>query len=541
MGVDEQGTLAALKTRRRDILQPLLAKHFGRIVKVMGDGVLAEFASVVNAVSCAIELQRVMGAANVDLPEDRRIVLRVGINLGDVIVEGGDLYGDGVNVAARLQVLAEPGGICVAAKVRDEVGGKVDIEFEDLGERRLKNMATPVRVYMIRPAPPQRAADSPMLAAPDKPSIAVLPFETAGPDQEWFSDGIAEDITTALTKSRRLLVVSKNYSFAFRGRRTRGNEIARELRVRYLLEGNVRLSGQRVRVSTRLLEGESGELLWAERFDRELENIFAIQDEITEAVVKHLELELLPEEKQAIQQARTANVEAYHFELRGRQLALALTKLNLALARRMFGKAAELDPGYARAYAGMVICDCCLRDWHGEAISSDAILAIADKALNLDPSLPEAHTAQGFALFCNEKYDEADLSYRQALSIDPNSYEANFFFASTMVRFLNDRERMVSLFKLASRLRPDDYVSPMMIASFVGKGDPERAEWARVCLERAERATNLHPGDASPLHRGALALAYLGEREKAHSWLARSLAIVPDEFIAQVNAASIHA
>ncbi|APG86691.1 adenylate cyclase (plasmid) [Sinorhizobium americanum CCGM7] len=273
----------------------------------------------------------------------------------------------------------------------------------------------------------------------------------------------------------------------------------------------MRLSGERVRVSTRLLEGASGELLWAERFDREYANVFAIQDQITEAVVQHLELELMPEERQAIQQARTDSVEAYHYELRGRQLALALTKSNLLLARSMFAKAAELDSGYARAYAGMVICDCYLREWHGQKVPAGAILPIADKAVDLDAGLPEAHTARGFALFCNEKYDDADRSYRQALSINPNSYDANFFFASTIVRFRNDRERMVSLFKLAARLRPDDYVSPMMIAGFLGKNDPERLEWARACVERAERAVDLYPENASPLHRGAVALAYLGD------------------------------
>lgn len=387
----------------------------------------------------------------------------------------------------------------------------------------------------------QTSAALPDQAHAERPSIAVLPFETAGPDQAWFSDGIAEDITTALAKSRRLRVVSKNYSFAFKGRALRGDEIARELHVRYLLEGSVRLSGQRVRVSTRLLEGASGELLWAERFDSELADIFAIQDEITEAVVRHLELELLPEEKRAIGKARTANVEAYHFELQGRQLTLALTKSNLLVARRMFAKAAELDPLYARAHAGMVICDCYLREWHGEEIAPEAILAIAEKALELDPGLPDAHTARGFALFCKERYDEAGLSYRQALAIDPNSYEANFFFASTLVRFLNDRKRMISLFKLAARLRPDDYVSPMMIASYVDKDDPDNLEWARACIERAERAASLNPENASPLHRGALALACLGEQQKAHAWLTRALAIEPEEFIALVNAAAVHA
>jgi len=375
----------------------------------------------------------------------------------------------------------------------------------------------------------------------ERPSIAVLPFETNSSDQEWFSDGIAEDLTTALAKSRRLMVISKNYSFVFKGRGLRGDQIARELHVRYLLEGSVRLSGSRVRVTTRLLEGASGELLWAERFDRELADIFAIQDEITEAVVSHLELELLPEEKHAIQQARTDNIDAYHYELRGRQLALELTKSYLLLARRMFSKAVELDPLYARAHAGIVICDCYLRDWHGENIDASAILAIADEALRLDPALPEALAARGFALFCNERYEAAEAAYRTAFAIDPNSYEANFFFASTIARFANDRDQMLAKFKLTSRLRPDDYVSPLMVTSVLAANDPERWDWAKVCFERADRAASLHPENASPLHRGALALAYLGEREKAHSWLARALAIDPDDFVAQHNAACLHA
>jgi len=541
---DEATTLATLRERRATILQPVARAHGGRIVKVMGDGVLMEFTSAVNAVSAGVELQNRMAEANSTLPEVRRIVLRIGINLGDVVVDGGDLYGDGINIAARLQSLAEPGGIFVSASVHDQVNLKLASVFDDLGPKQLKNIAKPVHIYRVRSEPAAATipgSEKQALPSPAKPSIAVLPFETGGNDEEWFSDGIAEDITTALAKSRRLRVVSKNYSFAIKGQAIGGGEIARHLGVQYLLEGSVRLQSQRVRVSTRLLDGASGELLWADRFDREFANVFAIQDEITEAVVQHLELELLPDERQAIRQARTQNIEAYHHELRGRQLAQALTKSNLLLARRMFSEATELDPGYARAYAGIVICDCYLRDWHGQQVSADAVLPIAEKALDLDPGLPEAYIAHGFALFCLERYDEADRSYQKALAIDPNSFEANFFFASTIVRFRNDRKKMVSLFKLAARLRPDDYVSPIMVAGFVDKDDPDKAEWSRICVERAERASQLYPEIASPLHRGALALAYLGESEKAHAWLARALAIDPDEFIAHVNAAGVHA
>jgi adenylate cyclase len=207
----------------------------------------------------------------------------------------------------------------------------------------------------------------------------------------------------------------------------------------------------------------------------------------------------------------------------------------------MFAKAAGLDPLYARAHASMVICDCYLREWHGHAVAAEATLPIAEKALDLDPSLPEAYIAYGFALFGHGRYDEAERSYRQALSLDPNSYEANFFFASTMMRFRRDRVGMVSLFTLAAQLRPDDYISPMMVAAFLPWSDPRRPDWARSCIERAERAAKLNPQDPSPLHRGAVAYAYLGDKESAHGWLTKALAIEPDDFVAHVNASSIHA
>ncbi|MBO9587177.1 winged helix-turn-helix domain-containing protein [Devosia sp.] len=394
-----------------------------------------------------------------------------------------------------------------------------------LDEQRVEQASGPTRV-----GPPEVRT----------PSVAVLAFDTT-PDQEWFSDGIAEDITTALAKSRQLRIVSKNYSFSFRNSARRGDEIARELEVTHLLEGSVRLAGDRTRVSIRLLVGATGELLWAERFDRRVADIFAIQDEITDAVVGHLELELLPEERRAIRQTRTNSLEAYNYELRARQLALVLTKSYLVPARRMYGKAAELDPGYARAYAGMATCDCYLRDWHGEAISAEAMLQTAEKAIELDPGLAEAHAARGFALFCNERHAEAAQAHQMALSIDPHSYEANYFYAMSMARMSEDRERTAELFKLTSRLRSDDYASPMMVSSFLPRGSAEKSEWAMLAVERATRASELHPENAAPLHRGAVALAHLGETEKAYAWLGRALVIDPDDFIGHINAACVYA
>jgi adenylate cyclase len=373
------------------------------------------------------------------------------------------------------------------------------------------------------------------------PSLAVLPFETTAGDHVWLSDGIAEDITTALARNGRLKVLSKNYSFAAGRARSGGGEIARALGVSHLLEGSARLIDDHIRISVRLVVGATGELLWAERFDRRLTDIFAIQDEVTEAVVTHLELELLPEERRAISRARTTSIEAYNYELRARQLALILTRSYLLPARRMYARAAALDPQYARAYAGMAICDCYLRDWHGEAISLPDTLALAERALELDPALVEAHAARGFALFCSERYSEAEHAYRNALSIDPNSYEANFFYAMTMARFTADRDQAIAMFTLTAELRPEDFISPMMAASYYPRGDARKLKWAHVAVGRAGQAAERHPENASPLHRGAVALAHLGRKEEAYAWLERAMVIDPTDFIAHVNAACTYA
>lgn len=481
------------------------------------------------------------------------------VNQGRLRNGAGDVLLRPKSLALLTYFLEHPGRIIDKNELIDVVWPNVAVSDDSLSQclKDIRSVLGPSAEGLIRTVPRRgyildenrlrivaeirKPQPSPPAAASTKPSIAVMPFETENAGHEWFSNGIAEDIITALTKSRRLYVVSKNYSFAFKGGAMRGDEIARELGVRYLLEGGVRLQDQQVRVSTRLVEAGTGELLWGERFDQRLENVFAIQDEIAEAVVRHLELELLPEERQAMLGARTGNIEAYHHELRARQLALELTRSSLLLARRLYAKAVEFDPGYARALAGMVICDCYLRDWHGEKIASADILHLAEAALRLDDTLAEAHAARGFALFCNERLDLAEAAYARALAIDANSYDANFFFASTVARVAGDRERLVAGFGKASRLRPEDYLSPMMVASALDRDDPERARWARIALERSERHVRLHPENAAPLHRGAICLAYLGEGDKALDWIERALAIDPDDFVAQYNAACIHA
>ena len=296
MEADESGTLARLKAHRAELIDPTIAKNSGRIIKTTGDGLLVEFASVVDAVRCAVEIQRRMARRNSDLPADQRIDFRIGINIGDIIVEDGDIFGDGVNVAARLQVLSEAGGICVARSVYDQVGDRLDVEFEDLGERSVKNIARPIRVMRVvfdqeRAAAPKRKNDTATAATfADKPSIAVLPFAnmSGDPEQEFFADGLTEDILTELSRFRELFVISRNSAFVYKGKAIKAQEVAKDLGVQYVVEGSVRKVGNRVRVNVQLIDAATDRHVWAERYDRDLEDIFAIQDEVTATIVATL-------------------------------------------------------------------------------------------------------------------------------------------------------------------------------------------------------------------------------------------------------------
>jgi adenylate cyclase len=313
MGADEEGTLERLKALRRELLDPKIAEHNGRIVKTTGDGLLVEFASVVDAVRCAVAVQQAMPERNTGVAADNRIELRIGINLGDVIVEGDDLYGDGVNIAARIEALTDAGGVFISNTVHDQVRDRLPFVFEDLGERQVKNITRPVRVYRVRPeglfpSPPARAGEGSArvgaaepLPLPDKPSIAVLPFQnmSGDPEQEFFSDGITEDITTALSKVRWFFVIARNSSFTYKGRAVDVKQVGRELDVRYVLEGSVRKAGSRMRVTAQLVDAVTGNHVWAERYDREIADIFVVQDEITERVVATIEPELYAAEHSA--------------------------------------------------------------------------------------------------------------------------------------------------------------------------------------------------------------------------------------------------
>ena len=543
MGANEVGTLTSLREHRAELIDPCIAEHQGRIVKLTGDGMLVEFASVVSAVDCAVDVQREMRSRNSSVPVERRIEFRIGINLGDVIVDGDDIFGDGVNVAARIESAAKPGGVSVSGNVRENVGNKLDLIFEDSGEQELKNIAFPVRVFNVvlgSGATKTRVGAEPVVAEADKPSIAVLPFTNMSDDrgQEFFSDGITEDIITDLSKVSGLFVIGRNTSFTYKGKSVQLQQVAAELGVKFILEGSVRKAGDRVRVTGQLIDGATGGHLWADRYDRDLIDIFAIQDEITQSIVAQLKIKLLPEERKAIAQAPTANVEAYTHYLKGRQFFQNSTKRYLGLARQMFGKAVEVDPSFARAYAGIANCDSRLAGWFGEPIPVEEIMATADKALALDPQLAEAYTARGNALSVMGERAESKVAFERALELDPNSFDANLFYASYWVNE-GEPERSIAFYTRAIELSPDDCQAPFLLdLAFRALGRTEESgRYARLGLKRAEEQLRDHPESSRPAQLGAGALASLGENERAKQWLARALAIDPDDTHLQYNAA----
>src|SRR6478609_1494161 len=459
MTIDEAGTLAALTSLRKNLVNPKISEHNGRIVKLTGDGMLIEFPSVVSAVACAVDIQSAMRTRNAAEPA-ASIEFRIGVNLGDIIVEDGDIFGDGVNVAARLEGISPIGGIAVSQSVRDHVGKRLDLTFEDMGERRLKNIEAPIRVYGISIDTLSQSPDRTSTPAEEKPSIAVLPFNnmSGDPEQEYFSDGITEDIITDLSKVSALFVVARNTAFTYKGKHVDVQEVAKRLGVNFILEGSVRKAGTRVRVTGQLINGKDSGHVWADRYDRDLTDIFAIQDEITHAIVEQLKVKLLPQEKKSIAQAPTANIEAYTFYLRGRQFMQRHSKSNYQLARRMFANAVELDPLYARAYAGIADCDSFLfLHYHLEA-GIDTILATAAKALGLDDQLAEAHASRGLALSLGKRYEEATAEFERAIALDPNSFEAHYFYGRACVT-QGKLKRAVTLFERAAENKPDDYQS----------------------------------------------------------------------------------
>jgi TolB-like protein/class 3 adenylate cyclase/cytochrome c-type biogenesis protein CcmH/NrfG len=530
---DETGTLAALADRRKVVLEPLFAKYRGRVVHLMGDGTLAEFASAVDAVQCAVDIRKAMKEANATLPEDRAIVLRVGLNLGDVVVDGDDLYGDGVNIAARLEAMAEPGGICLSAAIHQQVERLLPFAFTDLGDQALKNIARPVRVYCIadddgaagavRPGPSTAGAST-----PGKPSIAVLPFVnmSGDPEQEYFSDGITEDIITDLSKMSGLFVIARNSSFTYRGRAVKVQDVSRELGIRFVLEGSVRKVGNRVRIAVQLVDGTTGGHLWAERYDRDLTDIFAVQDEVTREIVAALALKLTQGEQRRLARKDTDNLEAYDCYLRGRQLQWRASKAANDEARILLERAIAIDPQFTAAYVRLAcvhVLDYANR-WRDQPEESQRTAQeLAQKAVALDDTAAEAHWVLGLVYLGHGQLDRAMAEARKALTLDPNLASAHSLLGQLLHYAGRSRDAIESL-TTALRLDPydQDLYLHFLAQAYFGLGRYEEA--AANLRRRIVRKPD------TDLSRVLLAACYghLGRSEEGQALWQEVLKINPD-------------
>jgi adenylate cyclase len=432
MEADEQGTLARLKSLRREVLQPKAKQHGGRIFKTTGDGVLVEFTSAVDAVKSALEIQLALAAHNAGIADSQRLALRIGISLGDVIVEGGDLYGNGVNIASRMQTLAEPGGICISGNVHEHVGNALGIAFDDLGEQNVKNLDRPIRCYRVHAMrinepmedPMARAVASPP-ALPDTPSIAVLPFAnmSGAPEQDYFADGITEDIITGLSRLRWLFVIARNSTFAYKGRGVDVRQVARELGVRYILEGSVRAAGRRIRIVGQLIDAQTGKHIWAEKYDRDLTDVFAVQDEITNEVVATIEPHLYAEEGARAARKLPGSIDAWGLVVRAMGLINKVGRRQNDEAQSLLRQAISMDPGYARAHAllGWAIWWASLCYWvpeTGEGYRQAA--RHAEEGLSCDPGDPWARMTFGLCLSTAGQHERALAELQAALDLNPS-------------------------------------------------------------------------------------------------------------------------
>jgi adenylate cyclase len=537
---DETGTLARLKDNRKNLFDPLVAAHGGRIFKLMGDGVLIEFSSAASAVGCAIEIQQAMGMAGAQGQAGEQLRYRIGINLGDVIVEGDDIYGEGVNVAARLQALAPEGGIAIARNVSDQVAGKVPAAFEDLGLHTVKNIERPVHVFALRPQG-ESASAPPKREAARKLGICVLPFANMSGDQEqeYFADGISEDIITDLSKVSALWVAARNTAFTFKGKHVDVPQIARQLKVSHVLEGSVRKSGNRVRITAQLIDAGGGHI-WAERWDRDLNDIFALQDEISEAIVKALQIKLLPEEKQAIERRDTANAEAYELFLLARQFERTGSERMKPLIVRICRKVVALDPGFARGWALLSMAEVELSQRAVPGYSFQSAKAAADRAIALNPDLAEGYAALAEALGRGPMMDFATgrVAIEKALTLDPNCYDAHLFAGYLGVgqkRF----DDAIRHFETACALDGDAYrPAGMVVQAYDAVGDRANVlASARRCLERCEKLLRTEPDHSGALGFLVTALAELGEADRAREWVKRAMLFDPDNLRLHYNLA----
>ena len=458
MGEDEEGTLARLNAHRRELIDPMVAEHHGRIVKTTGDGLLIEFPSVVEAVSCALAVQRAMVERNAATPEEKRITFRIGVNLGDIIVEDGDIYGDGVNIAARLEGIAEPGGICISDDAFRQVRGKMDAEFVDTGEQRLKNIARPIRVYRI---PIAENATAPTLPLPDKPSIAVLPFAnlSGDPEQEYFADGMVEEIITALSRIRWLFVIARNSSFTYKGQAVDVKQVGRELGVRYVLEGSVRKAGGRVRITTQLIDAETGAHLWADRFDGRLEDVFELQDQVAISAAGVVEPTLQAAEIRRSAQRPTKDLTAYDLYLRALPYWDSHEKDGLAQAAEYLGQAIERDPQYGPALALMAHCYVQLDNAGWREINQRRGIDLARQALRSAPEDPEVLARAAIALgYFGEDINAAIGLVDRSLTLNP-SFAHGWYWSGVLRNWLGRPDLALDHFETFLRLSPRERFS----------------------------------------------------------------------------------
>jgi adenylate cyclase len=535
MGEDEEGTLAALKAVRRDLGDPKIAEHRGRIVKTTGDGLLAEFSSVIDAVRCAVEIQRAMAERG------GAIQFRIGINIGDIIIDDGDIFGDGVNVAARLEALAEAGGICVSAAVYDQVQGRLDCDFDDLGAIELKNIVRPVRVYRIRtpgsaPMPASAATPSAfdrVLGVPDKPSVAVLPFANMSDDaeQEYLADGISEDVISALSRYPSLFVISRNSCFTYKGRVVEIRQIGRELGVRYVLEGRLRKAGNRIRLTAQLVEAESGSHIWGERYDREIVDIFALQDEITEAVTIAIAPAIGASELRRAMRRPPGSLDAWSAYQRGLWHMGRYSVADNEAARSFFRQAIELDPTFSGGYIGLSFSQGqALFDLHASRLTASevqkSVEKLARQAVDLDSADAEAHAVLSSALRLRGDLIGAVVEARCALDMSPNLEFAHTMLGMALIMSGQPEEGLISLetsFKLNPRARlaePTYYVA-------LGLYYLRRYEAA---VDAATRAIVSFPDVPHPRRWLAAALGQLGRTEEARQALEQAIAVVPGSF-----------
>jgi adenylate cyclase len=545
VGDNEEDTLAALKAHRNAFIDPTVHEHRGRIVKTMGDGLLVEFASAVDAVRCAVEIQRGMGERNAGIPDDRQITFRIGVNVGDIVVEDGDIFGDGVNVAARLQALADPGNVLASGSAYEHVRDKLGFTFEDIGEHTVKNIARPVQIYRVfSDSAAQRA--SPRMATlplPDKPSIAVLPFANMSddPEQEYFAAGMAEEIITALSRCHSLFVIARNSSFAYKGKSVDVRQVGRELGVRYVLEGSVRRSGNRLRFISQLIVAASGTHIWADRFEGEISDVFALQDRFSESVVATIEPRLQLAEIERLKHKPVGNLNAYDLLLRAQQSIYDWTAESVETAMRSLEKALAIDPNYAPALATLANCYATRRfqgwgkDYKAEAIEG---LRLAARAIEFGKDDGEVlwRAANAIWHLGMDIQRATELIYR-ALDVNPNSSIA-LTIAGWIETASGNPEKALELFDRAQRLSPRDVrgwtIAGGMAFAHYRLGDLEKA------VTYAQKALADNPRSSGALWVLAAAFGKMGEKEKAAAALAEVLKIEPGLTLSRLRARTMY-